>query len=396
MPGTAASAISHAATSGGDRERDPAESARRRVRHVAGRRQHRGGRDQPERDGEAAATESDRDPQPEGHAAGNGPAQRQREPVQPDREPGEQPELGGSSCARSQMPIEPTSSSTGTQRNERPSSSRSGERRAQQDHDSSSPSASRAASCGASGGAKRRRDRGDRGDERPAVDPRLAGEGGRDELAVRDPEGHAERGRVVGLPRVVSDQSQQHPRSEQSDEPRLLPAAVGRRRRQIGSVGRRRGGWERATMRGGGGRGRGEPGSGGGGWRCGGQPAPVVGRIRGDFGGRGKNQRQPKLPSSGRSPASTAAITSARRRGRRPWSPITLAELVDPTGGVHHLLLAGVERMARRADFEPQRLDDARPGGEGVPAAAGDLDFGVLRMDVGLHGVLSCDSRAGA
>lgn len=30
---------------------------------------------------------------------------------------------------------------------------------------------------------------------------------------------------------------------------------------------------------------------------------------------------------------------------------VSLAETLDPTGGVHQLLLTGVERMARRTDF---------------------------------------------
>src|SRR5207302_9393285 len=66
---------------------------------------------------------------------------------------------------------------------------------------------------------------------------------------------------------------------------------------------------------------------------------------------------------------------------------VALAELLDAARRVHDLLLARVERMAGRANLDMQRLVHGRAGSERVAAAARYLDFGVLRMDVGFHGL---------
>ena len=73
-------------------------------------------------------------------------------------------------------------------------------------------------------------------------------------------------------------------------------------------------------------------------------------------------------------------------RGR---GSVLLAELVDPARGVEDLLLAGVERMAIRADFDRQVVSQSRPRLECVPARAGDADFFVFRMRIGFHGSLN-------
>src|SRR5260370_16013539 len=61
----------------------------------------------------------------------------------------------------------------------------------------------------------------------------------------------------------------------------------------------------------------------------------------------------------------------------------------DPAAGVQNLLLAGVERVAIRADVGVNLAVPCRaPGGEAVPARTGHLRHHVLRVDVGLHVVL--------
>src|SRR5512132_3318564 len=75
---------------------------------------------------------------------------------------------------------------------------------------------------------------------------------------------------------------------------------------------------------------------------------------------------------------------------------VPLAELVDAARGVDDLLLARVERMALRADFDVQLLGGrGRAGHELVPAAAGDLHFGILGMDLLFHAVLAWCRPAG-
>ena len=60
-------------------------------------------------------------------------------------------------------------------------------------------------------------------------------------------------------------------------------------------------------------------------------------------------------------------------------------EALDPTAGIHQLLLARVERVAVRADLDVKfRLRGTRH--ELVAAGAGDVREDVLGMDVSLHG----------
>ena len=61
------------------------------------------------------------------------------------------------------------------------------------------------------------------------------------------------------------------------------------------------------------------------------------------------------------------------------------AELVDPSGGIQHLLLAGIEGMTGRTNFNTQIVSKRGPGKEFVAAAAGYFDFRVGGMYVGFH-----------
>src|SRR3954451_7556747 len=62
----------------------------------------------------------------------------------------------------------------------------------------------------------------------------------------------------------------------------------------------------------------------------------------------------------------------------------TALEALDAATGVDQLLLAGVERVAVRADLDV-KLGLGRPGGELVAARTADVGLDVLGMDVGLH-----------
>src|SRR3954465_3703194 len=69
-----------------------------------------------------------------------------------------------------------------------------------------------------------------------------------------------------------------------------------------------------------------------------------------------------------------------------------LLEAGDAATGVQDLLLAGVERVARRADLDGQLTGRGRAaggggaaGGEGVATATGHRGDVVGRVDVGLH-----------
>jgi hypothetical protein len=70
-------------------------------------------------------------------------------------------------------------------------------------------------------------------------------------------------------------------------------------------------------------------------------------------------------------------------------SRVLLAELVDATGGIDDLLLAGVERMTVRAHLDLQVVPQGRAGLEGVPAGAADGDLFVLGMGGRFHGQLA-------
>src|SRR5258708_32084329 len=90
----------------------------------------------------------------------------------------------------------------------------------------------------------------------------------------------------------------------------------------------------------------------------------------------------------------TLTLLGARARG-------LLAEpALEPghaAAGVEDLLLAGVERVAARADVG---VDDAvlsrAARGEGLPAGAGDLGHDVVRVDTRLHCVLLPRAVAGS
>ncbi len=72
---------------------------------------------------------------------------------------------------------------------------------------------------------------------------------------------------------------------------------------------------------------------------------------------------------------------------------VLLVELVNTTAGVDQLLLAGVERVALRADFN----GDVGLGGAGLyNGTASALDGGLLiiRMDSFLHGQYSSSDKA--
>ena len=77
--------------------------------------------------------------------------------------------------------------------------------------------------------------------------------------------------------------------------------------------------------------------------------------------------------------------------------PVTAAELLDPSRGVHDLLLPGVERVARGADFHVKIAVMGRSGRERVAARTGDRDLFVPGMNVRLHapeGLGSMEGRA--
>ena len=65
---------------------------------------------------------------------------------------------------------------------------------------------------------------------------------------------------------------------------------------------------------------------------------------------------------------------------------VLLAEFVHATRGIEDLLLARVERVAVRADFDLQVVSQSRPRLECVTARAGDADFFVFGMRIGFHG----------
>src|SRR6516162_10374349 len=69
--------------------------------------------------------------------------------------------------------------------------------------------------------------------------------------------------------------------------------------------------------------------------------------------------------------------------------PVVLAlELLDATGRIDELHLAGEERMTRRADFDGDLLASAARL-ERIAAAAGDCRLDVFRMDTLFHDTFS-------
>ena len=89
----------------------------------------------------------------------------------------------------------------------------------------------------------------------------------------------------------------------------------------------------------------------------------------------------------------------ARNRFNEPASlglgryRILLAELIDATAGIHNFLLARIERMTVRADFNLQILANGRAGLELIAAGASDRDDFVFWMDAGFHRNLGCRWR---
>src|SRR5580658_2295732 len=76
---------------------------------------------------------------------------------------------------------------------------------------------------------------------------------------------------------------------------------------------------------------------------------------------------------------------SRPRSARAGDARVFLAELIHAAGSVDDLLLARIERVAVRAHFDLQILPDGRACLERVAAAAGHIDFGVWRMNLGFH-----------
>jgi hypothetical protein len=77
-------------------------------------------------------------------------------------------------------------------------------------------------------------------------------------------------------------------------------------------------------------------------------------------------------------------ILCCRRRG---LFRILLVESLNTTGRVKQLVLSGVVRMTRRADFDMD-ITHGRAGFEGVPAYAGHDRFSVFWVEIGFH----CDA----
>jgi hypothetical protein len=80
-----------------------------------------------------------------------------------------------------------------------------------------------------------------------------------------------------------------------------------------------------------------------------------------------------------------ASQGSSRSRFRLGLLAVLLAEFFHASGGVHDLLLAGIERVAGGTDFHVQRFDHRGTRSERIPATAGHRDVGILGMDFRLH-----------
>lgn len=80
-------------------------------------------------------------------------------------------------------------------------------------------------------------------------------------------------------------------------------------------------------------------------------------------------------------------ILCCRRRG---LLRILLVESLNTTGRVKQLVLSGVVRMTRRADFDMD-IAHGRAGFEGVPANAGHDRFSVFWVDIVFHYDAFCD-----
>lgn len=109
------------------------------------------------------------------------------------------------------------------------------------------------------------------------------------------------------------------------------------------------------------------------------------------MGSRGERRQQKRagaqLPPSPRSATGKRLLLLGRA-----VVAVFLAEALDPTCGVDHLLLTRVERVAARADFHMDLLG-CRSRPERGPARALDLHLTVFRMYSFLHSLLSTPNR---
>jgi hypothetical protein len=65
---------------------------------------------------------------------------------------------------------------------------------------------------------------------------------------------------------------------------------------------------------------------------------------------------------------------------------VFLAELIHTTGGIHDLLLAGIEGMARGTNLDMYFiLTQSGTGHDLIAATAYEFNFLVMRMDVRFH-----------
>jgi hypothetical protein len=69
---------------------------------------------------------------------------------------------------------------------------------------------------------------------------------------------------------------------------------------------------------------------------------------------------------------------------------VLLAELLDPSGGINNLLLAGIEGVALRAHFNVQILGHRGVRLEGITAAAVHGDFVVVGVNFRFHDLNPC------
>src|SRR5690606_26455935 len=63
----------------------------------------------------------------------------------------------------------------------------------------------------------------------------------------------------------------------------------------------------------------------------------------------------------------------------------TLVEAIDTTSGIHHLLLASVERMTRGTNVQVNVLGDGGLGLDDITTTASCSNFYVVRMDTFFH-----------
>src|SRR3954465_10791877 len=93
------------------------------------------------------------------------------------------------------------------------------------------------------------------------------------------------------------------------------------------------------------------------------------------------DRRTPGARPAGPRPRRPESLLLLRSLGRG----VPLLEPGDAAACVEDLLLAGVERVAGRADVDAHGLAARAPRGERVAAGAGDLGLPVGGVDVGLH-----------